>query len=87
VALSNDEQAASVKAAQVEGSGATEGVEGAAHGGTEPRRRRRRGGRNRGRRERDENGNVIDNGEGEGTEQSEAAEGVETVVVAPLPPA
>ncbi|MDR9847195.1 Rne/Rng family ribonuclease [Herbaspirillum huttiense] len=84
VALSNDEQAAKVEAAQVEGSEGADGVDGAeaAEGGTEPRRRRRRGGRNRHRRERDENGNVIDNGEGEGSEQSEAAEGVDTVVVA-----
>ncbi|HZG21172.1 MAG TPA: Rne/Rng family ribonuclease [Herbaspirillum sp.] len=72
VAVANDEQAAQVEAAQVEGG---EGVEAAenAEGGTEPRRRRRRGGRNRHRRERDENGNLIENTDSE-AEAGEAAE-------------
>ncbi|OWY31076.1 Rne/Rng family ribonuclease [Herbaspirillum robiniae] len=78
VAIANDEQAAQVEGAQVE---AGEGAEGA-EGGSEPRRRRRRGGRNRHRRERDENGNLIDNGEGNAEAGEEAAEGAETAVAA-----
>ncbi|WP_288392173.1 Rne/Rng family ribonuclease [uncultured Herbaspirillum sp.] len=84
VALTNDEQAAQVDAAQVEGAEGVEGVE-TAEGGSEPRRRRRRGGRNRHRRERDENGNLIENAEGDAAEandQAEAGEAPQSVVVA-----